>query len=146
MREIVQPRPQFSERKDGAPAYARGAQWPAWALLAIPFLLVMVPLYHAVRRRVRWAACVQAVMVFEVVMLPVEHHSILRGHWVYNTNRILGPLVWGIPIEEPLLYYLLPPMLVCMAYEFISGLLSGALRWGRLTDLPRRFHPRTASA
>lgn len=144
MPEIVRPRPEFSEREDGAPAYARGAKWPAWTLLALPFILVMVPLYRAVRRRVRWTACLLAVLVFEVLMLPVEHHAILRGLWVYNTNRILGPQLWGIPIEEPLLYYLLPPILVCMVYEFITGLVTGTLRWGRLTDLPRRFHPKRA--
>ena len=141
MLEIIHPRPVFTRREDGSPTYARGAKWPAWALLALPFIIVMVPLYRVVRHRVRWASCMLTVLVFEAMMIPVEHNSILRGHWVYNQNRILGPLFWSIPIEEPLIYYFLPPILIIMIFELVTGFVSGALRWGHLTDLPRRFHP-----
>lgn len=127
MADPVPPRPGFARRRDGAPAYRRGAWFPAWALLALPFVLVMIWLWPLVRRRVRWAGCALAVMVFEVVMLPVEHQAILRGHWVYNDARILGPLVWGIPVEEPLLYYLLPPILVIMVFEWFRAVAAGDL-------------------
>jgi len=128
----VPSRPDYSKRPDGAPTYARGAKWPAWAVLAIPFLLAMLVLARFVKSRVAWTACWISVLVFELIMIPVEHNSILRGHWVYNENRILGPLFWGIPIEEPLIYYVFPPVFVIMAFEFINGLLKGTIRfdWG----------------
>lgn len=127
MGSVVRRRPSFRSRL-GYPSYARGKKWPAWALLAIPFVAVMIPLYQAAKREVHWRACVLAVLVFEAIMIPVEHNSIVRGHWVYNENRILGPLVWGIPIEEPLIYYLFPPIFVILVYECIAGWLSGAIK------------------
>ena len=125
--------PTFTKRADGAPTYARGKKWPAWFLLAIPFTVVLVPLWHAARRRVAWFACGATILIFELLMLPVEHESLMRGHWVYNQNRILGPLVWGIPIEEPLFYYCLPPLLVILLFECVDGLKSGAIKLGHRT-------------
>jgi lycopene cyclase domain-containing protein len=101
-------------------------KWPAWALLALPFAFLMAWLLPLVRRRVRWTACWLTVLVFEAVLIPVEHNSLIRGHWVYNEHRILGPKLWGIPIEEPLIYYLLPPILVIMVFEFTVARLEAA--------------------
>ncbi len=124
---LVPARPRFDRRADGAPTYARGRRRPAWMLLAIPFVALMAMLLPVVRRRVHWMACLLTVGLFELVMLPVEHWSILRGHWVYNEHRILGPLFWGIPIEEPLIYYLLPPILVIMIFEYLAARLNGSI-------------------
>ncbi|MEK7766008.1 MAG: hypothetical protein AAB368_07195, partial [bacterium] len=57
----------------GAPTYARGKKWPASALLAIPFAILMALLVPVVRKLVRWRACWLTVLAFEVIMLPVEH-------------------------------------------------------------------------
>jgi len=133
----VPDRPRFNRRADGAPSYARGAKWPAWALLAIPFLLVILLLNKVAGSRVRWTACWLTVLLFEAVMIPVEHKAILLGHWVYNENRILGPLFWGIPIEEPLIYYIFPPVFVILAYETINGLLSGSVKFDWRSDIER---------
>jgi lycopene cyclase domain-containing protein len=123
-------RPRMRRSASGAPTYARGAKWPAWFLLAIPFLLAMIPLFKAVWRRVDWLACAFTVLLFEGIMIVVEHNSVMRGHWVYNENRILGPLVWGVPIEEPLIYYLLPPIFVIMLFELLKGLMDGTIKFG----------------
>ena len=130
-------RPDFGRRADGAPSYARGAKWPAWAVLVLPFLLQMLFLNRLVKSRVRWTACWLTVLVFEAVLLPVEHKAILNGLWVYNSNRILGPLFWGIPIEEPLIYYLFPPVLAIMLFEFIHGTLQGTIRFDLKRELDR---------
>jgi lycopene cyclase domain-containing protein len=146
---FIPPRPRFSRRPDGAPTYRRGRWWPAWALLALPFVVLMAVLLPVVRRRVHWMACAFTVLVFEAVMLPVEHWSILRGHWVYNESRILGPLVWGIPIEEPLIYYLLPPILVIMIHEYLAGRITGAIPrpdWSRIVRRWRASTPGTGPA
>src|SRR5688572_7576276 len=93
----------------------------------LPFAFLMALFAPLVRGRVHWMACALTVALFEIVMLCVEHASILRGHWVYNEHRILGPLVWGIPIEEPLIYYLLPPIFIVMIFEYAAGRAGGAL-------------------
>lgn len=142
MPKLAHERPRISRRSSGAPTYARGKKWPAWALLAVPFILVMVPIYQTVKHRVYWMACALTVLVFEVIMIPVEHNSIMRGHWVYNEHRILGPLVWGIPIEEPLIYYFLPPIFVILMFELVSGLLKGVIKIEWQSWL-RRWVPRT---
>lgn len=142
----VWPRPAFTTTPDGTPTYSRGPRWPAWALLAVPFVFIMIPLYGAIRSRVRWAACFTTVALFEAILIVVEHQSIMRGHWVYNEHGLLGPRIWNVPIEEPLIYYFLPPILAIMIYEFTTGLLDGSLHWGRLTDLPRRWRPRRVPA
>ena len=128
--------------KPGArPEYARGKKWPAWAILAIPFIIAMLVLYRLVKHRVRWIACSLTVLVFEAVMIVAEHNSIMRGHWVYNENRILGPRIWEIPIEEPFMYYLLPPILAIMLFELVRGLLAGAIKPDWRGWLARRIRP-----
>lgn len=124
-------RPRFGRGPDGAPSYARGEKWPASALLAVPFLILMALLYPVVKRLVRWRACWMTVLVFGVLMLPVEHLAVTWGLWVYNNNRLLGPTVWGVPIEEPLIYYFFPPIMVAMLYELTAGLIAGQItpRW-----------------
>lgn len=113
----------------GVSSYTRGRKWPAAFLLALPFITLMAPMYEAARRRVDWVACMLMVLSFEVIMFVAEHNSIMRGHWVYNESRILGPRIWGIPIEEPLIYYFFPPVFVVLLYETMVKLLEGS--WGK---------------
>ena len=129
--------PKMKRGRDRVLRYGRGKKWPAWALLAIPFAMVMVVLYPLVKRKVNWRACWLTVLVFEVMMLPVEHYAVILGFWVYNTNRLLGPEIWGIPIEEPLIYYFLPPMMVVMAFELVTGLLNKTIKFNWESQLAR---------
>jgi hypothetical protein len=52
------------------------------------------------------------IVVFEIGTLFIEHHAVVNGHWVYNRAKLLGPLIWDVPIEEVLIYYLFPPVFV----------------------------------
>lgn len=92
----------------------RAAQkkWPATVILAAPFVFLLLPLWKAARERVNWRAAIAMILTFEAVMLCAEYFSVSRGHWIWNPNRTLGPTVFGIPIEEPLLYYWFPPLFV----------------------------------
>jgi len=87
-------------------------KWPATVVLAAPFVFLLLPLWQAARERVDRRAAAAMILTFEVVMLGAEYFSVSRGHWVWNPNRTLGPTVFGIPIEEPLLYYWFPPLFV----------------------------------
>ncbi len=85
-------------------------KWPATVLLAAPFFFILLPMWKASRERVNWKAAAAMIFTFELLMLLAEYFSVSRGHWVWNPNRTLGPTVFGIPIEEPLLYYWFPPL------------------------------------
>ena len=61
----------------------------------------------------------------------------ILGFWVYNTERLLGPEIWGVPIEEPLIYYLLPPIMVVMAFELVTGLLNKTIKFNWERQLAR---------
>ena len=85
-------------------------RWPATVILSAPFIFILIPMFKAARERVNWAAAIAMICTFEVLMLLAEYFSVSRGHWVWNPNRTLGPTIFGIPIEEPLLYYWFPPL------------------------------------
>lgn len=104
---------------DGGFEWKKGKWWPLWSLFMVPFLLVFLPLYRAVRQEVNWFAAWGTVLVFEAIMLPAEWYALRRGHWVYNEQRIWGPKIFGIPIEEPLLYYLFSPLILICLMHFI---------------------------
>ncbi len=95
----------------GFPTYMRGKRWPAWAAVALPFIALLI----CVRTRVKslcWRSALVVVLLFETANIFIEHRAVYRGHWVYNESRILGPRLWGIPVEEPIIYYLFPPLFV----------------------------------
>lgn len=114
--------PSYDE-KTGSFGYERGKPFPWWAALMLPFLAVFWLLYRAARERVNWKAAWGAVFVFEAVLTTAETFSVARGHWVYNRARILGPAIFGVPIEEHLLYYLFAPLVViCSMHALRMGL------------------------
>jgi len=92
--------------------FRKGKWWPATIILVIPFVFIVLPLYRAIRHEMNGRATLATILLFEAVMLFAEHFSLGRGHWVWNDSRILGWRIWGIPIEEPLLYYWFGPFLV----------------------------------
>ena len=92
--------------------YSEGQWWPAWALLIVPYLLWLLGLCRKTMDRVNWPAAFATVAVFELVVGTSEIYSVSRGHWVYNDARLWGPKLFNVPIEEHLLYYVFPPLLV----------------------------------
>ncbi|MBD3322892.1 MAG: hypothetical protein GF350_17475 [Chitinivibrionales bacterium] len=104
----------------GKPSYARGARRPWWMIIAVPFIVLMIFLKNHVKN-ICWKSTLLLVLLFEFTLLFVEHNSVMIGHWVYNKNAIVGIEIWEIPIEEPLIYYLFPPVFVVMIFHlFVS--------------------------
>ena len=97
-------------------------KWPASVILAAPFFLLVIPLYKAAKERVNWKAALAMVGTFEALMFCAEAFSVSRGHWIWNPNRTLGPTIFGIPIEEPLLYYWFPPLFVVILMHTFEGI------------------------
>ena len=96
-------------------------KWPATVILAAPFALLLIPLYRAARERVNWKAALAMIATFEALMICAELFSVSRGHWIWNPNRVLGPMFLGVPIEEPLLYYWFPPLFVVILMHAFEG-------------------------
>lgn len=119
------PRPGEEAPKKGLFTYVQGLWWPAWALLLAPFIVIFGYLYRTVRREVNLKAAFATVAVLEVMLFPDEWLALKRGHWIYNEARILGPRIFGVPIEEPLLYYVFPALIVIVGMHVIRRLLAG---------------------
>ena len=100
-------------------------KWPVSVILAAPFFLLILPLYKAARERVNWKAALAMIATFEALMFCAEAFSVSRGHWIWNPNRILGPSIFGIPIEEPLLYYWFPTLFVVLLLHAFEGVFAG---------------------
>jgi lycopene cyclase domain-containing protein len=115
----------LSEEDKKKQAATAQKKWPASVILAAPFFLLVIPLYKAARERVNWKAALFMVATFELLMLCAELFSVSRGHWIWNPNRILGPQFFGIPIEEPLLYYWFPPLFVVIMMHAFEEFMSG---------------------
>lgn len=118
----------------GIPAYLRGSACPAWLLIAMPFLLAMVFLVRKVHKRFNLRAVAEMVVLSEVMLILWVHYAVMHGHWVYNEARILGPRIWGIPIEEPLIYYWAPQIFVVATMLYIHSKLRKSKRRARYAE------------
>ena len=96
-------------------------RWPATIVLLAPFMVLFIPLYKAARHSVNWAAAIAMMASFEVIMFFSEYFSVSRQHWIWNPDRIIGPTIFNIPIEEPLLYYWFPPLFVVVLMHAIEN-------------------------
>lgn len=107
------------------PKFTTTKRFPLTVILAAPFFLIIIPLYKAARHSVNWAAAAAMILTFEALMFAAEFFSVSRGHWVWNPDRIVGPTIFGIPIEEPLLYYWFPPLFVVVLMHALKNWLDG---------------------
>ena len=107
-----------------APAAAPGVKrWPASVLLTVPFFFIAAPLYSLTKKHVNWRAAGLMIATFSVIAFVAGHFSVVRQHWIWNPARTLGPTVWGVPIEEPLLYYWFPPLFVVLLFHAVEDWL-----------------------
>jgi lycopene cyclase domain-containing protein len=108
-----------------APAAGETKKWPSSVYLPLPFFAVAVPLYESAKKYVNWRAVFLMVLTFSVIAFVSGHYSVLSKHWIWNPNRTLGPTIWAVPIEEPLLYYWFPPVFCVVLMHAIEHYLGG---------------------
>jgi len=119
-REVEKER-EAEKKKRSAEKVKVQKKWPATVILLAPFTLIFIPLYRAARHSVNWAAAIAMIVTFEIIMFLAEYFAVSRGHWIWNPNRIIGPTIFSIPIEEPLLYYWFPPLLVVVFMHAVEN-------------------------
>ncbi len=118
------PEEEIKEKQDenkAAAAPKEQKRWPATVILAAPFFLIVVPFYKAAKETLNWYAAIAMIITFEILMFACEIMSVSRGHWVWNPNRTVGQTIFGVPIEEPLLYYWFPPLFVVLLMLVIEN-------------------------
>jgi Lycopene cyclase len=96
-------------------------RWPATIVILSPLLVLFIPLYKAARHSVNWSAAIALVVTFEIIMFLAEFFSVTRQHWIWNPDRIIGPTIFNIPIEEPLLYYWFAPLFLVVLMHTIEN-------------------------
>ncbi len=116
---------------NGYPTYSRGKKIPAWFLIGLPFLIaIWIALYKHAVKNIHWKSAWMTVLLFEVTCLYVEHTALIRGFWVYNENKIFGPRIWDVPIEEVFVYYIWPIVMVVMVFTaFRNAAIEGIPPW-----------------
>lgn len=103
---------------------AQGARkWPASVILTLPFFFIAAPIYNATKKVVSWRAASSMIATFSVIAFVAGHFSVLHKHWIWNPARTLGPTIWQVPIEEPLLYYWFPPLFVVLLFHAVEDYL-----------------------
>jgi hypothetical protein len=121
--------PDFDHDK-GVPGYERGKKWPAWFTIALPFIGLLALLARKVKN-VSLISVAATVLFFEIATFLIEHRSVMMGHWVYNRARIFGVLVWGVPIEELVIYYFFPPIFVILIMQWLFQYFSSKQTRGK---------------
>ena len=107
-----------------------------WAYLAVLLGIVAGSLWleFALRTRVLRRARRLALAVAPVlaVFLVWDAYAIEQGHWTFDSGRVTGRDVWGIPIEE-VMFFVVVPLASILTLEAVRS----ARGW-RVGDEPER--------
>ena len=87
---------------------------PIYALFLAGLTITMLALNHYYKFRIlsRWAGFLAGFFVVSVPFLVWDYIATQDGHWAFNAEYILGPKLFGLPIEEILFFILVPMMMV----------------------------------
>ena len=84
--------------------YARGLYFPGWTITVLAFVVASFLLIKSSYRKLNGWALVLCYLISNLMYLLVEYNGICRGHWVWNDQKIWGPKLGVIPLEELGLY------------------------------------------
>jgi lycopene cyclase domain-containing protein len=88
----------------GRPRYAHGKWGPAWFAAVAPYFLIALVAFRKALRRIHCPALAIAFGINMPLYLLWEYNALIRGHWVYNEQLLLGIKLGITPIEELFLY------------------------------------------
>lgn len=98
--DYVENDPKATKQEYGT--YKRGKKAPAWIYVQLAIIVTILALMRFYRGR--WAALWWTTATFVAVGYGNELYALHQGFWVYNANRLLGPFVLGVPVEEWIMY------------------------------------------
>lgn len=105
---------------EDAGKYARGLRFPGYVWLQVAIVGGIVLLWRHYRGN--WKSLIWATILFIAVAYPNELLGLHNGFWTYNTQRLLGPWILGVPIEEWAMYTICP-ICSCMLLDFMDRIL-----------------------
>lgn len=111
----------------GMPVYKEGVWYPGWLIAITPFFAIGVVWFRAMIKKINIAAFLISFVLNMTMYILFEYNAIMRGHWVYNEQRLLGLKFAGTMSIELFLVYItsflfLVPFFETVRYFFISRL------------------------
>ncbi len=88
----------------GRPEYISGRWGPAWFAAIAPWFIIGLLSLRATLKNIHEFAFAAVFCINMPVYLLWEYNALIRGHWVYNENRLLGIKIGVTPVEELFLY------------------------------------------
>jgi len=101
----------MSDGRRSAAPQTKQLYWFGWMIGTLVQVLICLPW---VWKRIHWRALAMASAVFVPIMFITENLALHWGWWVWTDDKLLGPKVLLVPLEEFLLYFLIVPSLVAI--------------------------------
>ncbi len=87
------------------PIYIEGKWYPGWLVAIAPFAAVGLIWAKKTLKSINIPALLISLAINVALYLLFEYNAIMRGHWVYNEQRLIGWRLGGvIPFEQICLY------------------------------------------
>lgn len=86
-------------------------------LLAIAFIIVALNHYYKLHLfSMKWQGLLAGFGVVSVPFIIWDIVATRDGHWAFNEEYLLGPELFGLPIEEILFFFLVPVVMLIVWY------------------------------
>ena len=91
--------------------------------LALNLLIISIPLLASFEHRInyasKWYALFPAILITAVIFLKLDKSFTSIGVWRLNKRYLLGPTIFGLPVEEFLIFVTVPYSFV-LIYEILN--------------------------
>lgn len=103
----------------GAFRYATGPAMRGWSVVQLLSMALVCGLVVALRRHLHARALLAQLATFFPLCVYLELMAIGRGWWTWNSQQVLGPFTWVLPLDSYLMYLTgsLMPVLVFVGLE-----------------------------
>ncbi len=103
-----------SDPRPGGTRYRAGEKRLYWIWWVIGPLVQILALWPLVRERIHVRALLVTSACFILMMFCLENTAIYWGWWIWNEQKLLGPKVGLVPLEEFLLYWVAAPSVIVL--------------------------------
>ena len=88
-------------------------------LLTLALLTASVQYFYKIRIYSSFSQMIFAVIIYLVVGISWDTYAIWQGHWIFPSDKILGPKIGLMPVEE-YLFMLIIPYFILTVYNFLK--------------------------
>ncbi|HEX2958242.1 MAG TPA: hypothetical protein VHO70_15515 [Chitinispirillaceae bacterium] len=116
-------RPEKYRNSRGMPVYKEGVWYPGWLIAITPFFAVGAVWFKTLIKKIHVAAFLISFILNMTMYILFEYNAIMRGHWVYNEQRLLGWKFAGTMSIELFLVYITSFLFLVPFFESIRFFL-----------------------